>query len=129
MRLPGIGATLDLSETVHAPKRLDELAPANVNSLIFERAGPTTVLSLAGQSGLYRMVEIGSMPVFASRSNTCAIDRIAKAVKDLRGYPSLIGFLIDCPLDHMRLRTSRHISCTTPSTAIVRAIARPTAVF
>jgi GT2 family glycosyltransferase len=124
MRLPGIGATLDLSEKFTLRKRLDELAAANVNSLILSEAQADTVLSLAGQSGLYAMVEIAiDADVFASPVHTLAIiDRIAKAVKDLRGYPSLIGFLIDCPLDHDAIAKLAPHQPHNALDAIVRAI-------
>jgi GT2 family glycosyltransferase len=101
MRLPGVGAVLDLSEKFTLRKRLDELAAANVNAIILTEAQAETVLSLASPAGLYAMVEIAiDSSDFDSPVHILATtDRIAKAVRDLRGYPALIGFLIDCSFD------------------------------
>ena len=60
MRLPGVGAVLDLSEKFTLRKRLDELAAANVNALILTEAQAETVLSLASPAGLYAVVEIAT---------------------------------------------------------------------
>jgi GT2 family glycosyltransferase len=101
MRLPGVGAVLDLSEKFTLRKRLDELAAANVNTMILTEAQAETVLSLASPAGLCAMVEVAiDSSDFASPVHILATtDRIAKAVRDLRGYPALIGFLIDCSFD------------------------------
>jgi len=101
MRLPGVGAVLDLSEKFTLRKRLDELAAANVNAMILTEAQAETVLSLASPAGLCAMVEVAiDSSDFASPVHILATtDRIAKAVRDLRGYPALIGFLLDCSFD------------------------------
>jgi hypothetical protein len=101
MRLPGVGAVLDLSEKFTLRKRLDELAAANVNTMILTEAQAETVLSLASPAGLCAMVEVAiDSSDFASPVHILATtDRIAKAVRDLRGYPALIGFLVDCSFD------------------------------
>jgi GT2 family glycosyltransferase len=101
MRLPGVGAVLDLSEKFTLRKRLDELAAANVNAMILTEAQVETVLSLASPAGLCAMVEVAiDSSDFDSPVHILATtDRIAKAVRDLRGYPALIGFLIDCSFD------------------------------
>lgn len=102
MRLPGVGAVLDLSEKFTLRKRLDELAAANVNALILTEAQAETVLSLASQASLYAMVEIAiDVKEFASPVRMRAVTaRIAEAVSGLRGHPALCGFLIDCRLDN-----------------------------
>ncbi len=102
MRLPGVGAVLDLSEKFTLRKRLDELAAANVNALILTEAQAETVLSLASQASLYAMVEIAiDVNEFASPVRMHAVTaRIAEAVSGLRGHPALCGFLIDCRLDN-----------------------------
>jgi GT2 family glycosyltransferase len=101
MRLPGVGAALDLSEKFTLRKRLEELAAANVNAVILTEAQAETVLSLASQAGLYAMVEIAiDVNEFASPVRMRALTaRIAEAVSGLRGHLALCGFLIDCPFD------------------------------
>jgi len=98
MRLPDVGAALDLSEKFALRKRLEELAAANVNALILTESQAETVLSLASQVGLYAMVEIViDADEFASPVRLRAlIVRIAEVVSGLRGHPALCGFLIDC---------------------------------
>ena len=52
MRLPGIAGAIDFNGKIILRKRLDELAAANVNTLILSEAQAEAVLGVAGQAGL-----------------------------------------------------------------------------
>lgn len=101
MRLPEVGTTLDLSEKLALRRRLEELAAANINTVILTAAQAETGLSLASQAGLYAMVEIAiDADEFASPARLRALTAwIAEMVSGLRGHPALFGFLIDCPCE------------------------------
>ncbi len=101
MRLPDVGAVLDLSEKFALRKRLDELTDANVNALILTEVQAETVLSIASQVGLYALVEIAiDVNDFAAPARMgVSTKRIAEVVSALRGHPALSGFLIDLRID------------------------------
>lgn len=98
-RLPGIEGALDLSEKLALRKRLDELAAANLNTLILTAAQAESVLGVAGQAGLHALVEIAleRRDLDSAEAARCAMARVGQTVSLLRGYPGLIGFVLDCP--------------------------------
>jgi GT2 family glycosyltransferase len=108
MRLPGIDGLLDLTEKLALCRRLDELAGANVNTLILSESQAETVLGVAGQAGLYAMVEIAIDPRELTSASEIhnAVARVAQTAGILRGYPALVGFLIDCPIDGSAIPSS-----------------------
>jgi len=100
MRLPDVAGALDFNEKIILRKRLDELAAAHVNTLILSEAQTENVLGVAGQAGLGAMVEIAidAHELTAPKQARTTIARVGKAMKLLRGYPALMGILIDCPI-------------------------------
>ncbi len=101
MRLQGIGGALDLSEKLALHRRLSEFAAANGTGLILTAEQAETVLSLAGPAGLYAMVELTIDPrqLNSPSEVRAALVHARQTVSILRGYPALIGFLIDCPCE------------------------------
>ena len=97
MRLPEVTGHLGLSEMFTLRKRLEELAAANVNTLILTEAQADTILGIAGQVGLFAMVEVAidSNDIDGPTRTRATIERVANAGKLLRGHPALIAFLID----------------------------------
>jgi GT2 family glycosyltransferase len=124
MRLPGVGGTLDLSEKLVLRRRLDELAAANVNALILTEAQAETVLGVAGQAGLYAMVEIAIDPsgLNAAGDIRNALARVTRTVSVLRGYTALIGFVIDCPGDGSAIPASTLATLRRGLTRLARTI-------
>jgi glycosyltransferase involved in cell wall biosynthesis len=103
MRLAGVEGKLDLSEKLALRRRLDELASANLNTLILTAEQAESVLGVAGQAGLHALVEIGieRRDLVSREAARVAIARVAQTVSVLRGYPGLIGFVIDGPFDEV----------------------------
>jgi len=104
-RLPGVAGALDLSEKLALRRRLDELADANVNTLVLTEAQAESVLGVAGRAGLSALVElaIARQDLISPEAVRLAIARVAQTVSILRGYPGLIGFVIDCCDDDLAL--------------------------
>jgi GT2 family glycosyltransferase len=124
MRLPGVGSALDLTEKLALRRRLDELAAANVTALILSDGQAETVLGVAGQAGLYAMVEItiDSRKLNSADEVRKALARVAQTVSVLRGYPALIGFLIDCSGDGRKIPPAALEALRRGLTALVRTI-------
>lgn len=101
MRLPEVAVHLGLTEMFTLRKRLEELAAANVNTLILTEAQADTILGIAGQVGLYAMVEVAidSTDIDTPTRARATIERVAKAAKLLRGHSALIALLIDYRAD------------------------------
>jgi O-antigen biosynthesis protein len=124
MRLPGVGGALDLSQKLALRRRLDELADANVNTVILTEAQADTVLGVAGQAGLYAIVEIAIDPCDLNSAGNIrdAVARVAQIVSVLRGYPALFGFLIDCPGDSSAIPPSAFNRLRGELAALTRTI-------
>ncbi len=124
MRLPGVGSALDLTEKLALRRRLDELAAANVTALILSDGQAETVLGVAGQAGLYAMVEItiDSRKLNSPDEVRKALARVAQTVSVLRGYPALIGFLIDCSGDGRKIPPAAIEVLRRGLTALTRTI-------
>src|SRR5690242_21707765 len=100
MRLADVDGSLDFSQKLALRKRLDELAAAHTTGLVLTEEQSEPVLGLAGQSGLYALVEVATKPeALLSRAGFRAlISRAAPKANVLRGHPALPGHLIDCPI-------------------------------
>ena len=104
-RLPDVAGSLDFSEKLALRKRLDEAASAHATALVLTEAQAETVLGVAGQAGLYALVEIAID--LCDLDSPCglrtAVARLAQTANVLRGYPALLGYLIDCPINAEKL--------------------------
>jgi hypothetical protein len=124
MRLPAIGCALNLSEKLSLRKRLDELSAADVNTLILTAVQAESVLGIAGQAGLCAMVEVAidAAQLKAAGDVHDAIARATQTVSELRGYPALIGFLIDCTGERGKIPSSARATLRRELAALARAI-------
>ena len=106
MRLTDVDSSLDFAQKLALRKRLDELAAAHTTGLVLTEEQAEPVLGLAGQAGLYSLVEVATKPEeLLSRSGFRAlISRAAHKANVLRGHPALLGYLIDCPIEPDTLR-------------------------
>ena len=93
----GGGGALGLNEKITLRKRLEELAAANVNTLILTEAQAEAVLGVAGQAGLSAMVEIAIDANDTGCADASASDDRAggEGAELLRGYSALIAVVID----------------------------------
>jgi GT2 family glycosyltransferase len=124
MRLREIGGALDLSEKLALRRRLNEFAAANGTGLILTEEQAETVLSLAGPAGLYAMVELTIDPrqLNSPSEIRAALVHAKQTVSLLRGYPALIGFLIDCPSEGVAIAPPVFEALRSGLAAFVRAI-------
>ncbi len=98
MRLPDVGEAIDFNEKIALRRRFDELSAAHVNTLILSAAQAEMVLGIAEQAGLRAMVEIAieADELAAPKKARATRERVAQAMNLLRGFPALIGIVIDC---------------------------------
>lgn len=106
MRLPEVGAVLDLSRKVELCSRLEGLRDAHTTVLVLDEAQSEAVLDLAARSALYSLIELTIDPLdLQTRGRFAAVlSRVAHSANIWRGHPSLVGYLIDCPLAPEQLR-------------------------
>ena len=124
MRLPEVAGHLGLSEMFTLRKRLEELAAANVNTLILNEAQADTILGIAGQVGLFAMVEVAidSTDLDTPTRARSTIERVANAAKLLRGHSALIALLIDYRADHSGISKPGRGAAQRSLDAIVRGV-------
>jgi glycosyltransferase involved in cell wall biosynthesis len=106
MRLSAIDGPMDFGRMLALRKRLDELKQAHTTGVVLTYAQAEPALGLAAQAGLYGLVELEVHPeeLLSSAGFRSATRRLASAALVLREHPSLIGYLIDCPIDPDTLR-------------------------
>jgi O-antigen biosynthesis protein len=124
MRLPEVAGHLGLSEMFTLRKRLEELAAANVNTLILNEAQADTILGIAGQVGLFAMVEVAidSTDLDTPARARSTIERVANAAKLLRGHSALIALLIDYRAGHSGISKPGRGAAQRSLDAIVRGV-------
>ncbi len=107
MRLADVQPALDLSQKLVLRHRLEGLHEAHTTALVLREEQAGSVLDLATYSGLHALVELAVEPedLFDPARARAAIARVAHTVNIWRNHPSLIGYLIDCPIvpDQLRL--------------------------
>lgn len=106
MRLESGGESLDFERKLALHYRLDELARHHTTGLVLSEAQADSITAIAAQAGLHALVEIQINPAqILSRSGLReAIAHSLAATTNLREYPNLIGYLIDCPIPPDQLR-------------------------
>ena len=123
-RLPDLVGTLDLNEKLVLRRRLDELVGGNVNTLILTEGQAETVLGVAGQAGLRALIEIPIDPrgLIAPGNLQTAIARVTKTIGLLRGYPALMGFLLDCATEDCAMQSTGFDLLRNELAVLVRTI-------
>ncbi len=107
-RLGDIGAANDLAARLMLRHRLQCLHAGHTTALVLTEAQAECVLDLATYTGLYALVEIAVDPGMLEDSAGVrkAAAAVMRTVRTWRNHPSLIGYLVDCPVapDALRMR-------------------------
>jgi len=106
MRLEGVGDALDFNQKVALGRRLAELKQGHTTALIVSQRQAESMLGLAAQAGLYALVEIETEPeaLIDGARFRATLTSVVHAAKMLRGHRTLMGYLIDCPVEPAALR-------------------------
>jgi O-antigen biosynthesis protein len=98
--------TLDLSRKLAVRHRFDELRRGHTTGLILLERDAPELLGIAAQAGLQAMVEVRVSPedVASERALRERVARLTAVVELWRGYPALVGYLLDCAIDAATLR-------------------------
>ena len=106
MRLTDVQPVLDLSQRLLLRHRLQSLQETHTTALVLSEAQAESVLDLATYTGLQALVEIALKPddLLAPARAREATARVVHTVNTWRNHPSLIGYLIDCPIAAEQLR-------------------------
>ncbi len=105
-RLADVRPALDLGQRLVLKHRLQSLQEAHTTALVLSPEQAESVLDLATFTGLHALIDLAVKPedllVSARARETAA--RIVRTVRIWRNHPSLIGYLIDCPIAPEQLR-------------------------
>ena len=106
MRLTDVQPALDLSQRLLLRHRLQTLQETHTTALVLSEGQAESVLDLATYTGLQALVEIALKPddLLAPAHAREATARVVHTVNTWRNHPSLIGYLIDCPIAPEQLR-------------------------
>ncbi|MBV8359731.1 MAG: glycosyltransferase family 2 protein, partial [Deltaproteobacteria bacterium] len=107
IRLRAPRSSLGFDEKIAWRKRLGDLSAAHTTAAVIADGDAEALLDLVAQAGLYALLELKVQPeaLFSRNTLRMAIADLRKRVTSLRGYPSLIGYLIDCSVDSDALRS------------------------
>ena len=99
--------SLAFEEKIVVRKRLGDLHASHATAVLVAEDQAEAVLALASQSGLYALVELKVRPddLFSRGLSRAAASELAKRVSNLRGYPCVIGYLLDCAVEPDALRS------------------------
>jgi O-antigen biosynthesis protein len=103
----GVGSdSLAFEEKIALGKRLRDLHAAHTTAVLVAEDEAHSLLALASQVGLYALVELKFRPedLFSRRALGAATSELRDRVANLRGYPGVIAYLLDCPLEPDTLR-------------------------
>src|SRR5579864_3914561 len=106
MRLTDVQPALDLSQRLLLRHRLQALQETHTTALVLREEQAESVLDLATYTGLQALVELALKPedlLEPARARDSAA-RIVHIINTWRNHPSLIGYLIDCPIAPDQLR-------------------------
>ena len=105
-RLADVRPALDLSQRLVLKHRLQGLQEAHTTALVLSEEQAESVLDLATFTGLHALVELAVKPeeLLESARARETVARIIHTVNNWRNHPSLIGYLVDCPIAPEQLR-------------------------
>jgi O-antigen biosynthesis protein len=101
-RLDGFGSTLDLNEKLKLRRRLEDFKAAHTSGLILTEEQSQPALDVVAAAGMVAIVDLAIESddlVYPSRFGEL-VSRVAHAGNVYRSHPGLLGYLIDCPLEH-----------------------------
>jgi O-antigen biosynthesis protein len=107
VRFQATGNLLSFEEKIALNRQLKELCAAHTTAVVITAGEAETLLDLVAQAGLYALAEIKLRPedLLSHRTLRAAVLELRKRVTSLRGYPGLIGYLLDCPVDPDTVRS------------------------
>ena len=88
-------------------KRLGELHAAHTTAAVIAENEADALLDLVAEQSLYALLEIKVRPqdLFSRSAHHAVMADLRKRVTTLRGYPGVIGYLVDCPVEPDELRS------------------------
>ena len=94
-------SSLGFEEKIAWRKRLGDWGAAHTTAVVIADGEAEALLDLVVQPGLYALLELTVRPedLFSRNALRMAISDLRKRITNLRGCPSLIGYLLDCPVD------------------------------
>jgi O-antigen biosynthesis protein len=106
MRLAEVPPTLDLGQRLLLKYRLQGLQETHTTTLVLREEQAESVLDLATYASLHALLELAVEPddLLEPARIGDTITRILHTVSSWRNHPSLIGYLIDCPIPSGQLR-------------------------
>ena len=106
VRLEAIRNTPGLEATFALRNRLLDLSRGHTTAVVVAEAKAEAVLDLAAQANLSSLIEIELQPIdLLSRSTfRASLSNLRKRVTKLRGYPTVMGYLLDCAVGRDALR-------------------------
>jgi len=101
------GAPLSFEQKIALCKRLGDLHAAHTTAVLVTDEEADGVVPLVSQLGLYAVVELKVRPddLFSRGGLRTAASDLRARVANLRGYPDVIAYLLDCPLAPDALRS------------------------
>jgi len=107
IRFPASPSSFGFEEKIAWRKRMGDLRAAHTTATVIADSDAEALLDLAAQPGLYALLELKVRPenLFSRNALRTAITNLRKRVTSLRGYPNLIGYLLDCPMDPDEVRS------------------------
>ncbi|MGH7877954.1 MAG: glycosyltransferase, partial [Candidatus Binataceae bacterium] len=113
MRIADVGYALDFHQKLALHKRLGELAQARTTGLILTEQQAAPLIGIAAQNGLQVFVEfsVTADELLSDNGLPALISRILHLANILSGYPTLMGYLLDCAVepDDLRHRGLEHL--------------------
>ena len=107
IRLVTANVSLGFEENIALYKRLGDLYAAHTTAVVIADGEVEAALDLVAQRGLYALLELKVRPedLLSRKALHRAICKLRERLASLRGYPSLLGYLLDCPVEPDMLRS------------------------
>jgi GT2 family glycosyltransferase len=105
IRFEGPSSRLTFEDKIALRKRLGDIHAAHATAVVVGD-NQEALLELVAGPGLHAIVEIKVQPenLFSRRAYRSAIADLGQRVTNLRSYPAVISYLLDCPVDPDELR-------------------------
>lgn len=124
LRLEPCAGELDFNQKLALRGRFEELSRAHTTGLIVPAAQGEACLGVAAAAGLTAIVElaVAAEELADGAASRTAASRLAQTVVQLRGYPSVMGYLVRCPIDADALRHRGLLRAKQRLRTVLRAI-------
>jgi glycosyltransferase involved in cell wall biosynthesis len=100
-------SSLLFAEKIAVRKRLDDLCTAHTTTVLMGENEAQQLLDLVVEAGLYALVEIKIRPdsLASGRTLRTTASDLRKRITNFLGYPGIIAYLLDCPIEPDALRS------------------------